>query len=57
MALAARGKSELERTFLGSVSLHTALLSHSDVLVLTGRLFEERVAQLDEGAAPAPTAV
>lgn len=53
VALAAHGKSELERTFLGSISLHTALLSHSDVLVLTGRHFDERVAQLDAGAAPA----
>ena len=43
VALAAQGKSKLEFAFLGSVSLHTALESPCDVLVLRGRRFTERV--------------
>ena len=34
--IAAHGKSELEATFLGSVSLHTVLSATCDVLLLRG---------------------
>lgn len=34
VVIAAHGKSELEATFLGSVSLHTVLAAHCDVLLL-----------------------
>lgn len=36
VAIAAHGKSELEATFLGSVSLHTVLSATCDVLLLRG---------------------
>lgn len=39
VALAAHGKSEIEKTLLGSVSLHTALAARCDVLLLTGPHF------------------
>jgi nucleotide-binding universal stress UspA family protein len=34
VVIAAHGKSELEATFLGSVSLHTVMAAHCDVLLL-----------------------
>jgi len=34
VVIAAHGRSELETTFLGSVSLHTVLAASCDVLVL-----------------------
>jgi universal stress protein E len=37
VAISARGKSELEQSFLGSVSLDTVLTAPCDVLLLTGR--------------------
>lgn len=37
VAISARGKSELEKSFLGSVSLDTVLTAPCDVLLLTGR--------------------
>lgn len=37
VAISARGKSELEKSFLGSVSLDTVLTVPCDVLLLTGR--------------------
>lgn len=39
VAIAAHGKSELERAFLGSVSLHTVLAATCDVLLLRGAGF------------------
>ncbi len=36
VVIAAHGKSELEATFLGSVSLHTVMAAHCDVLLLRG---------------------
>jgi nucleotide-binding universal stress UspA family protein len=36
LVIAAHGKSELEATFLGSVSLHTIMAAHCDVLLLRG---------------------
>lgn len=39
VAIAAHGKSELERAFLGSVSLHTVLAATCDVLLLRGAAF------------------
>lgn len=38
VALAARGKSELETTLLGSVSLHTVQAAPCDVLLLRGNV-------------------
>lgn len=37
VAISARGKSELEKSFLGSVSLDTVLTAPCDILLLTGR--------------------
>lgn len=39
VAIAAHGKSEIEATFLGSVSLHTVLTAPCDVLLLRGAAF------------------
>jgi nucleotide-binding universal stress UspA family protein len=39
VAIAAHGRSELEATFLGSVSLHAALAAPCDVLLLRGAAF------------------
>jgi nucleotide-binding universal stress UspA family protein len=36
VVIAAHGKSELEATFLGSVSLHTVMAAHCDVLLVRG---------------------
>lgn len=36
VVIAAHGKSELESTFLGSVSLHTVMAAHCDVLLMRG---------------------
>lgn len=36
VVIAAHGKSEVEATFLGSVSLHTVIAAHCDVLLMRG---------------------
>jgi CPA2 family monovalent cation:H+ antiporter-2 len=52
VALAPRGKSALEKSFLGSVALHVALNASCDVLLLAGaRVGGDRAAAATEGPA------
>jgi CPA2 family monovalent cation:H+ antiporter-2 len=53
VALAAHGKSEVEKALLGSVSTHVAQSARTDVLLLRGRAFE-RPSKEPEPTAAAP---